>query len=191
MVTEATSRWEALLGAVSAERSAREILFDPLVEDWAFAGLSSEFQDKVRDKQHSDQERAILLDRLRWIVQKRLSGRAQEVMLLFLAGCSQVEIADTLRVSRSTVRRVLVEAGEKLKRIVQGSSRLLAGLSIGEKQVRILPLDTEEDFKEFADFTHRHDIHHVALGTFADLREVLVIFTTGTPRKAPGSELQS
>lgn len=190
MVTEATTRWEALLGTVSAERNARDILFDPLVEDWAFAGLSSEFQDKVRDKQHSDQERAVLLDRLRWIVQKRLSGREQEVMLLFLAGCTQIDIADTLRISRSTVRRVLLESGEKLKRIVQGTDELRSGVSVGGKQVRILPLDSEEDLQEFAAFTHRHDIHHVALGTFADLREVLVIFTHGEPRKAPGSELQ-
>lgn len=183
MVTEATTHWEALLGAVSGARSPREILFDPLVEDWAFAGLSSEFQERVRAKAHSDQERAILLDRLRWIVQKRLSGRAQEMMLLFLAGYTQVEIADSLRVSRSTARRTLLEAGEKLKRIVQGSNELFSGVSFGEKQVRILPLDSEGDFKEFAAFTHLHDIHHLALGTFADLREALVIFT---PKRTGG-----
>jgi DNA-binding CsgD family transcriptional regulator len=177
MVTESATRWEALLGEIRPDRSARQILFDPMVEDWAFAGLSEEYQEMVRKKQHSDQERAILLDRLRWVVQKRLTGRPQEVMLLFLAGYSQVEIADSLRISRSTVRRILVEAGDNLKRIIGSTEGMHHEQCVGGRKVRLLPLDTEEDFKGFAQFIGTHKVMHVALGTFADLREALVIFT--------------
>jgi DNA-binding CsgD family transcriptional regulator len=177
MATEAATRWEALLSGLNPDRSAREILFDPLVEDWAFAGVSDEYRDLVRQKEHSDQERALLVDRLRWIVQKRLAGRGQEVMLMFLAGYSQVEIADSLRLSRSTVRRTLLEAGGKLKAIVGATDCLSKSHRSGDCQIRILPLDSEDDFKDFAVFVAGHEVRHVALGTFADIREALVIFS--------------
>ncbi len=176
MVTEHTTRWEALLGELHSDRSGSQILFDPLVEDWAFAGLSEEYRQQVRQKDHSDQERAILLDRLRWVVQKRLTGRLQEVMLLFLAGYTQVEIGEMLRISRSTVRRILLEAGEKLKAIVGASDCLSQGFRCGKSHVQIFPLDSEEDFRNFARFVDKHPVFQVALGTFADLREVLVIY---------------
>jgi DNA-binding CsgD family transcriptional regulator len=150
-----------------------------MVEEWAFAGLSEEYREQVRKKTHSDQDRAILLDRLRWVVQKRLTGRTQEVMLLFLAGYTQVEIAEMLAISRSTVRRTLLEAGERLKSIVGATDCLSQGFRCGGQQVCILPLDSEEDFQAFARFVHAHRIKHVALGTFADLREVLVIYGDG------------
>jgi len=176
METEAGKQWEALLGGLNPDRSAREILFDPMVEDWAFAGLSEGYQEAVREKDHSDQERALLLDRLRWIVQKRLSGRLREVMLLFLAGCSQVEIARLLNTSRSTVRRNLIDAGEHLKSIIGSTQVLSEGKKFRSTQVRILPLDSEDDFKDFARFVEENEINHVALGTYADLREALVIY---------------
>ncbi len=179
MVTEHTTRWEALLGGLHSDRSGSQILFDPLVEEWAFAGLSEEYRDQVRQKDHSDQERAILLDRLRWVVQKRLTGRNQEVMLLFLAGYTQVEIAEMLRISRSTVRRTLLEAGEKLKSIVGATDCLSKGFSCGDRRIQILPLDSEEDFQAFTRFVQTHCIQQIALGTFADLREVLVIYSLG------------
>lgn len=177
MVTEHTTRWEALLGGLNSDRSGSQILFDPMVEEWAFAGLSEEYREQIRQKTHSDQERAILLDRLRWVVQKRLSGRTQEVMLLFLAGYTQVEIAGMLSLSRSTIRRTLIEAGERLKAIVAATDCLSQGFRCGDRQVCILPLDSEEDFQAFARFVQTHTIHQTALGTFADLREVLVIYS--------------
>jgi hypothetical protein len=177
MVTEHTTRWEALLGGLHSDRCGSQILFDPMVEEWAFAGLSEEYREQVRSKTHSDQERAILLDRLRWVVQKRLVGRMQEVMLLFLAGYTQVEIAQMLSLSRSTIRRILLEAGEKLKSIVGSTEGLAQGFRCGDHQVQILPLDSEEDFQAFARFVDSHRIHQIALGTFADLREALVIYS--------------
>lgn len=176
MVTEFSSRWEALLSGIHPDSCGSQILFDPLVEKWAFAGLSPEFQQLVKEKNHSDQERAILLDRLRWIVQKRLSGREQEIMLLYLAGCSQVDIAERLGLSRSTVRRSLVESGEILKKIVGMNDCLQRTFRKADVQVRILPLDAEEDFLAFTEFVKDHAVMHLALGTFADLREVLVVF---------------
>ncbi len=179
MVTEHTTRWEALLGGLNSDRCGSQILFDPMVEDWAFAGLSEEYREQVRRKDHSDQERAILLDRLRWVVQKRLTGRMQEVMLLFLAGYTQVDIAEMLTISRSTVRRTLLEAGEKLKSIIGATDCLSQGFKCGDRRMQILPLDSEEDFQAFARFVQAHQIHQIALGTFADLREVLVIYSEG------------
>ena len=102
-----------------------------MVEDWAFAGLSEGYREQIRQKDHSDQERAVLLDRLRWVVQKRLKGREQEAMLLFLAGCTQMQIADCLGVSRSTIRRTLAEAGDRLLKIVAGTKRFSRGLKQG------------------------------------------------------------
>jgi hypothetical protein len=177
MLSETTTRWEALLSSLPTERSANEILYDPLVEEWAFAGLSPQFRQMVREKEYSDQERAILLDRLRWVVQKRVTGRDQEMMLLYLAGCYQNEIAERLKLSRSTVRRSLQETGDKIKHIIDNTECLTQTYSVADKKVRILPLDCEEDFREFASFVRDHQIHHLALGTFADLREVLVIYT--------------
>ena len=176
---EAGKQWEALLVGLNPDRSAREILFDPLVEDWAFAGLSEGYQEAIREKQHSDRERAILLDRLRWVAQKRLSGRLRESMLLYLAGCSQVEIAGLLRASRSIVSRDLVIAGERLKAIIGSTQVLSEGTRFRATQVKILPLDSEDDFKEFVRFTEENEIDHVALGTSADLREALVIYGEG------------
>lgn len=181
MVTEFSTRWEALLSGIHPDSCGSQVLFDPLVEGWAFAGLSPEFQQIMKEKDHSDQERAILLDRLRWIVQKRLSGREQEIMLLYLAGCSQVDIAERLGISRSTVRRSLVESGEKLKKIVGMSDCLERTFRQGDIQVRILPLDSEEDFRFLAEFVKKQTVLQLALGTFADLREVLVVFRQGLP----------
>jgi len=176
MVSDSQTRWEALLSGLNPDRSAREVLFDPMVEDWAFAGLSEGYREQVRHKEHSDQERAILLDRLRWVVQKRLEGRKQEVMLLYLAGCTQIQIAEQLGISRSTVRRILLEAGAFLEKVVSGTDLFRRGASRGDLQVRIVPLDTEDDCHEFLDLVREREIEHIALGTFADLREALVVY---------------
>jgi DNA-binding CsgD family transcriptional regulator len=176
MATEAQSNWEALLAGLNPDRCSREILFDPMVEDWAFAGLSDGYREQIRQKNHSDQERAVLLDRLRWVVQKRLKGREQESMLLFLAGCTQVQIADRLAISRSTVRRILAEAGDRLQKIVTGTNAFQEGSSRGDVRIRIVPLDTEDDYHDFEKLVSNHEVSHIALGTFADLREALVVF---------------
>jgi hypothetical protein len=177
MKTETQTKWEALLSGLNPDRSAREVLFDPMVEDWAFAGLSEGYREQMNRKAASDQDRALLLDRLRWVVQKRLTGREQEAMLLFLAGCSQIQIADLLGLSRSTVRRTLLYAGGKLEKIVKGTDAFQKG-SAGKEglQIRIVPLDTEDDYQEFRELVETHEVRHIALGTFADLREALVIF---------------
>jgi len=177
MSNEAQTRWEAFLSGLNPDRSAREVLFDPMVEDWAFAGLSDGYREQMKAQQTSDQERALLLDRLRWIVQKRLFGREQETMLLFLAGCSQIQIAELLGLSRSTVRRTLLYTGGKLEKIVRGTDVFRKGSRRREGvNVRILPLDTEDDYEEFRELVETHEVQHVALGTFADLREALVIY---------------
>ena len=176
MTNAAQTRWEALLAGLNPDRSAREILFDPLIEDWAFAGLSDAYREQIKEKQHGDQERAVLLDRLRWIVQKRLAGREQEIMLLYLAGCSQVQIADRLGVSRSTVRRSLADSGERLMKIVAGSGAVREGWTRRSLTARLLPLDTEDDYHAFLDLIAERAVRHVALGTFADLREALVVY---------------
>lgn len=175
MTNELNTQWESLIGGANPDRSGKEILFDPMIEEWAFAGISEEYQDWLRQKRETEEERALLLDRLRWVVQKRLAGRERESMLLFLAGCSQSAIADHLGVSRSTVRRTLSDAGDKLKRIVAGSDLLRKGLRRGSAEVRLLPLDSEEDIKAFAEYVSTREIRCIALGTFADLREALVI----------------
>lgn len=177
MKTEIQTKWEALLTGLNPDRSAREVLFDPMVEDWAFAGLSEGYRQQMKEKETSDQDRALLLDRLRWIVQKRLYGREQETMLLFLAGCSQIQIADLLGLSRSTVRRTLLYAGGKLEKVVKGTEVFQKGSKrTNGLQIRIVPLDTEDDYEEFRELVEGHEVRHVALGTFADLREALVVF---------------
>ena len=175
MSNDLDTQWENLIAGIQPDRPGKEILFDPLIEDWAFAGISEEYQNWLKEKKRSEEERALLLDRLRWVAQKRLSGRSREILLLYLAGCSQVSIADSLGVSRSTVRRSLLDSGEKLKRIVAGTTLLKEGMRRGTVEVRILPLDSEEDLREFAEYVRSHEVHHVALGTFADLREALII----------------
>ncbi len=175
MNNELDTQWESLIAGIAPDRPGKEILFDPLIEDWAFAGISEEYQDWLKQKKESEEERAILLDRLRWVAQKRLEGRNKEIFLLYLAGCSQVSIAESLGVSRSTVRRSLVDSGEILKRIVSGTTILKDGFRKGTIEVKILPLDSEEDLKEFAEYVRSREVRHVALGTFADLREALVV----------------
>ena len=49
-MNENQSRWEALIAGIGPDRSSREILFDPMVEDWAFAGLSDAYREEVRKK---------------------------------------------------------------------------------------------------------------------------------------------
>jgi len=175
MTSELNTQWESLIAGIAPDRPGKEILFDPLIEDWAFAGISEEYQDWLKQKKESEEERAILLDRLRWVAQKRLEGRNREIFLLYLAGCSQVSIAEFLAVSRSTVRRSLIESGESLKRIVSGTTLFKEGYRKGTVEVRILPLDSEGDLKEFAEYVKSREVHHIAMGTFADLREVLVV----------------
>jgi predicted transcriptional regulator len=164
-----------LIAGIHPDRPSKEILFDPLVEDWAFAGISEEYRDWLKQKKECEEERAILLDRLRWVAQKRLQGKAKEIFLLYLAGCSQVSIAESLGVSRSTVRRSLIESGESLKRVVSGTTLLKEGFRKGTVEVKLLPLDSEEDLTEFAEYVRSRQVHHIALGTFADLREALVV----------------
>lgn len=177
MSNEAQSKWESLLSGLNPERSAREVLFDPMVEEWAFAGLSDGYREQVKAKQTSDQDRALLLDRLRWIVQKRLIGREQETMLLYLAGCSQIQIAEILGLSRSTVRRTLLYAGGKLEKIVKGTDAFRKGTARKEGiQIRVVPLDTEDDYEDLRKLVESRDVKHIALGTFADLREALVVY---------------
>ncbi|MCA9425453.1 MAG: hypothetical protein KC994_10295 [Candidatus Omnitrophica bacterium] len=175
MTHDLDTQWESLIAGIHPDRPGKEILFDPLIEDWAFAGISEEYQDWLKQKKESEEERAILLDRLRWVAQKRLEGRNKEIFLLYLAGCSQVAIAEFTGVSRSTVRRSLTESGELLKRVVAGTTLLKEGFRKGTVEVKILPLDSEEDLREFAEYVRSKEVRHVALGTFADLREALVI----------------
>lgn len=177
MTTEAGTQWEALLRGIAPDRSEREILFDPLIEEWAFRGVSTAYARKIQESDTGDQDRAVMLDRIRWIAQKRFTGRAQEILLLYLAGCSQVEIASQLDVSRSTVRRSLIESGEKMKKIIEGTDCLRQGVQSGEIATRLFPLDCADDVTEFAAFVRTHFVHHVALGTFADLREALVVYS--------------
>jgi transcriptional regulator with XRE-family HTH domain len=170
------TKWESLLAHIGPDRTSKEILFDPLIEDWAFAGISEGYREELRQKKDSEQQRAILLDRLRWVVQKRLAGRDQEIMLLFLAGLTQIQIAERLGVSRSTVRRSLLESGECLTKIVGGSDLLGRGFEAGGLKAKVVPLDSPDDFAEFLELAGRVQVEQMALGTFADLREVLVLY---------------
>ncbi|MCA9418008.1 MAG: hypothetical protein KC917_17160, partial [Candidatus Omnitrophica bacterium] len=79
MTHDLDTQWESLIAGIHPDRPGKEILFDPLIEDWAFAGISEEYQDWLKQKKESEEERAILLDRLRWVAQKRLEGRNKEI----------------------------------------------------------------------------------------------------------------
>lgn len=102
--------------------SRRNQVLLPWTNDYLSIGASYNYFDEPGGGKDAEDEQASRRRRLyevsRRAIQKGLTEREREVFLLYASGLRQVEIADRLGLSKSTVCRELNHAKAKLKNLL-------------------------------------------------------------------------